>query len=202
MPRRPHSRQTKRGIVVPHERDACLFEPIGRRVDLLALSSPAPSAIPRVGPAVPSTSTRPGTHRKCRASLRSGQGAGIRSDRISHHDAYLSAWELVENAAPCIQKRNATVNWFTFTRQNLCYLGITGDFTGPVTGAAGTRDFEPDGVVFWAKHRANRLSNLSPRPGGSLESRIPMHSGNHFALPRQRLETVAAQHPDIDHQWS
>jgi hypothetical protein len=27
--------------------------------------------------------------------------------------------------------------------------GDAGDFRGPVTGAAGTRHFEPDGVFFW-----------------------------------------------------
>ena len=44
---------------------------------------------------------------------------------------------------------------------------MTGDFRGPVTGAAGTRDFEPDGVAFWGlvcrRRRASSVPISSPK---------------------------------------
>jgi hypothetical protein len=39
---------------------------------------------------------------------------------------------------------------FTYARRGACYVLTAGDFRGPVTGAAGTRNFEPDGVAFCA----------------------------------------------------
>lgn len=47
------------------------------------------------------------------------------------------------------------VNQFTFARRYACYSNRAGDFRGPVTGAVGTRYFEPDGVFFLASiHKA------------------------------------------------
>ena len=55
---------------------------------------------------------------------------------------------------------------FTFTRHGACYPLNAGDFRGPVIGAAGTRYFEPDGVVFCdlACHPQSPLRNNSLQP--------------------------------------
>ena len=37
---------------------------------------------------------------------------------------------------------------FTFVWRGACYPLDAGDFRGPALGAAGTRHFEPDGVIF------------------------------------------------------
>jgi hypothetical protein len=41
-----------------------------------------------------------------------------------------------------------TVNQFTFALRVALITSIAGDFWGPVTDAAGTPYFEPDGVTF------------------------------------------------------
>jgi hypothetical protein len=47
-----------------------------------------------------------------------------------------------------LERMSPIVSQFTFARHGACYPLSTGDFRGPVVGAAGTRHFEPDGVVF------------------------------------------------------
>jgi hypothetical protein len=64
------------------------------------------------------------------------------------------------------------VSQFTFARRGACYPPGAGDFRGPVIGAAGTRNFEPDDVVFcelaWPprpRYRYRRLRGDWPRAG-------------------------------------
>jgi hypothetical protein len=47
-----------------------------------------------------------------------------------------------------VERISLIVSQFTFARRGACYPPGAGDFRGPVIGAAGTRHFEPDGVVF------------------------------------------------------
>ena len=74
---------------------------------------------------------------------------------------------------------------FTFARRGACYPRGAGDFRGPVTGAAGTRHFEPDGVAFCAQA-------CLPRP--HFECRAA------FATPSDRCtkaEKAAASSPGV-----
>ena len=52
-----------------------------------------------------------------------------------------------------LERIAATVNQFTCARHGHCYLFDAGDLRGPVTGAGGTRYFEPDGVAFCGDFR-------------------------------------------------
>lgn len=46
-------------------------------------------------------------------------------------------------------KNPRSVNQFTFAPCRACYGDAAGDFRGPAAGAAGTSNFEPDGVRFF-----------------------------------------------------
>ena len=78
------------------------------------------------------------------------------------------------------------VSQFTFARHGLCYSLGAGDFRGPVMDAAGTRHFEPDGVIF------GDLACL-PRP----RYRCPLLPGR-LASVEVRITAIASQlpHPD------
>jgi hypothetical protein len=67
-----------------------------------------------------------------------------------------------------VERMSLVVSQLIFATLGGRYSLSAGDFRGPVTGAAGTRYFEPDGVIFSV---STPCQKTTVRPAGNADER-------------------------------